>query len=67
MRYVLAFQGGRDRAIQEWEFCCVGVVLRKYRRNEYLNVGTWLLLIFSCPKIDGDEIVVQGGVSDDEG
>ncbi len=39
MRRVLAFQGGRDRAIQEWEFCCVGVVLRKYRRNEYLNVG----------------------------
>ena len=21
------------------EFCCGGVVLRKYRRNEYLNVG----------------------------
>lgn len=39
MRRVLAFQGGRDRAIPEWEFCCVGVVLRKYRRNEYLNVG----------------------------
>ena len=32
-----------------------------------LTWGTWLLLIFSCPKIDGDEIVVQGGVPDDEG
>ena len=25
--------------VLDGEFCCVGVVLRKYRRNEYLNVG----------------------------
>ena len=51
LRRGLAFQGGRDRAIQEWEFwywvggigwgsfSMVVVVLRKYRRNECLNVG----------------------------